>query len=179
MTHFGNSGANGDGLLAVEISGSNFGFGRRAHHIVHDFGHSVKRAIRGQGQRRRFQGIERTQSEKEVAARAAAGFRLGEVQGVTVDVQYHVAGGVANGRFWVSGGIVEQPQGFVVCFVGALGLGCSDGTEGDEHGDVDGDLIVEESPNNLLEKADGLWRKREGVVNIFRLWHQSPVRGKY
>ena len=43
VTHFGKSGANGNRFLAVEISGSDFGFGRRAHHIVHDFGHVVKR----------------------------------------------------------------------------------------------------------------------------------------
>ena len=34
-----------------------------------------------------------------------------------MDVQDHVAGGVANGRFRVSGGIVDQPQDFVVCFL--------------------------------------------------------------
>ena len=60
-----------------------------------------------------------------------------------MDVQDYVAGRVANGRVRVRGGIIEQPQGFVICFVGALGLGCSDGTKGDNHGDVDGDSIVE------------------------------------
>ena len=48
-------------------------------------------------------------------------------------------------------------------------MGCSDGTDGGEHGDVDGDHIVEEIPNNILEKSDGLWRKRGGVVKIFRV----------
>ena len=42
-----------------------------------------------------------------MVTRAAAGFRLGEVRGVTVDVQDHVAGGIANGRVRVSGGIVD------------------------------------------------------------------------
>ena len=49
VIHFGKSGGNGHRLLAVGISGSNFGFGRRAHHIAHDFGHGKKRAIVGQG----------------------------------------------------------------------------------------------------------------------------------
>ena len=49
MTHFENSGANGHRLLAVEISGFDFGFGRRAHHIAHDFGHIEKRGIGGLG----------------------------------------------------------------------------------------------------------------------------------
>ena len=51
-----------------------------------------------------------------MSARADAVFWLGEEQGVTVDVQDHFSGGVANGRVRVSGGIVEQPQGFVVFF---------------------------------------------------------------
>ena len=49
VNHFGKSGANGNGFLAVEISGFDFGFGRRAHHIAHDFGHIEKRGIGGLG----------------------------------------------------------------------------------------------------------------------------------
>ena len=49
VTHFGESGTNGHRLLAVDISGSDFGFGRRAHHISHDFGQGKKRAIEGRG----------------------------------------------------------------------------------------------------------------------------------
>ena len=55
-----------------------------------------------------------------MSVHAAAAFWLGEVQGVTVDVQYYVAGGVANGHVRVRGGIIEQSQGFFICFVGAL-----------------------------------------------------------
>ena len=74
----------------------------------------------------------------------------------------------------MSGGIFEQPRGFIISFVGALGLGCSNGTESDEHGDVNGDCIVEESTENLLNKADGLWRKR-GESSIFSAyWTLSP-----
>ena len=58
--HFGKIGANGHIFLSVEISGSNFGFGRRAHHIAHDFGKGEKWAIGGWGLRRRFRGIGRT-----------------------------------------------------------------------------------------------------------------------
>ena len=94
-----------------------------------------------------------------------------------MDVQDHVSGEEANGRVRVSGGMVDQPQVFVVCFVGALGLGCSSGTKGDEHGDVDGNHIVEESPNNLLEKVDGLWRKRGGVVEIFNVLDFGAIDG--
>ena len=47
VAHFGESGANGHVFLAVEISGSDFGFGRRAYQIAYDFGHREKRAIGG------------------------------------------------------------------------------------------------------------------------------------
>ena len=106
------------------------------------------------------------QSDKVVSARAAAGFRLREVRGVTLDVQDHAVGGVANGCVRASGGIFDQLQGFVVCFVGALELGCSCGTMGGKHGDVYNNHTVEEIPGNLLYKADSIWRKRGGVVKI-------------
>ena len=51
VTHLGKSGANGRGFLVVEISGSDFSFGRRAHHIAHDFGQGEKWAIGGRGRR--------------------------------------------------------------------------------------------------------------------------------
>ena len=39
VTHFGESATNGLIFLAVEISGSDFGFVHTAHHIAHDFVH--------------------------------------------------------------------------------------------------------------------------------------------
>ena len=54
VTHFGKSGTNGHRLLSLEISGSDFGFGRRAHHIAHDFGQGEKWASGEQGKRRGF-----------------------------------------------------------------------------------------------------------------------------
>ena len=112
-----------------------------------------------------------------MSARAAAGFWLREVQGVTVDMQDHVADGVANGRVRVCGGIIEQPQGFVICFFGALGLSFSDGTKGNEHGDVDSNCIVEEIPEDLLNKADGVWKNRGGVVEIVRILDFGTIGG--
>ena len=109
------------------------------------------------------------QSDKVVSARAAAGFRLREVRGVTLDVQDHAVGGVANGCVRASGGIFDQLQGFVVCFVGALELGCSCGTMGGKHGDVYNNHTVEEIPGNLLDKADSLWQKRGKVFEIVRV----------
>ena len=47
LDHFGKSGVNGHRFLSVEISGYDFGFGRRAHHIAHDFGQGEKWSIGG------------------------------------------------------------------------------------------------------------------------------------
>ena len=49
VTHFGESGVNGHIFFSVEISGSDFGFGRRAHHIAHDFVQGEKWGIGGRG----------------------------------------------------------------------------------------------------------------------------------
>ena len=46
---------------------------------------------------------------------------------------------------------------------------CSNGTKVNRNGDVDVDHIIEESPDDLLEKADGLWKKRGGLVKIVRV----------
>ena len=108
-------------------------------------------------------------ANKVVSACTTAVFCLGELRGITVDVQDHVAGGEANGCVRVRGGIIEQPQGFVISFFGALGLGFSNRTKGDNHGDVGSDSKVDESTKNLLNKKDSIWRKRGGVVDIFRV----------
>ena len=65
---------------------------------------------------------------------------------------------ISNGCVQVGDGIVEQPKGFVVGFIGDLGLGGSDGTKGEEHVDVDGNHIVEESTSDLLDNADNIWQ---------------------
>ena len=94
-----------------------------------------------------------------------------------MDVQDHVAVGVANGRVRVRGGIIEQPQGFFKSFFGALGLVCSYGTEGDEHGDVNGDRIIEESTDNMLNKADSIWWKCGGVFDIVHVLDFGAIGG--
>ena len=54
--------------------------------------------------------------------RASEGFWFGEVRSVTVDVQDHVAGGVANCHVRVCGGIIEQPQGFLFVEISGSGF---------------------------------------------------------
>ena len=51
-----------------------------------------------------------------MSADAAAGLRFREVGGITVYEEYTVASGVAYLCVWVSGGVVEKPEG-VCCTV--------------------------------------------------------------
>ena len=81
---------------------------------------------------------------------AAAGLRFEEVGGVAVYVEYHVPGGVAYLGVGLCGGVVEYPEGVGVSFLFAFYLLRGDGTKGGEHGWVDCNGIVKESPHNLL-----------------------------
>ena len=45
VTTFEEQGADRDGLLAFDVSGSNFGSGSRTHHVGHDAGHGVNGTI--------------------------------------------------------------------------------------------------------------------------------------
>ena len=56
-------------------------------------------------------------------------------------------------------------------------MGCSDETQGNKYGDIDGDCIVEDSTDNLLNKVDGLWRKRGGVIKIIRVLDFGGIGG--
>ena len=65
---------------------------------------------------------------------AAEGLRFGEVGGVAVYVEDHVAGGVLYLIAGVSCGIVEYPEGVSVRFLSAFCLLLGDGTKCSEHG---------------------------------------------
>ena len=56
-------------------------------------------------------------------------------------------------------------------------MGCSNRTEGDKNGDVNGDHIVEESLNDMLNKADGIWRKRGGFVESVCVFDFGAIDG--
>ncbi len=131
MTHFFERCADWYCFLAVDKEGSNFGFSGGGHDVAKDVACSVDGAVVGRWLNRRFLWISRFVAEVEVASSATACFGFGEVRRVAVDVQYHVAGGISNGGMGIGVGIVEEPHGFVVCFVRSLGLCGCDGAKGD------------------------------------------------
>jgi hypothetical protein len=56
--------------------------------------------------------------------------------------------------------IVQQPDGDIVGFGGGLRLSGSDRAEGNEHGRVDSERIVQKGADNTLDEGDILGVKR-------------------
>ena len=65
---------------------------------------------------------------------AALGSRFREVQGVTEDVEDHIACRVTYLGVWVCGGVFEQSEGVGVCFLCAFWFWSGDRTNSNEHG---------------------------------------------
>ena len=79
VAHFLEGGTKDSALLGIVKEGPNFGFSSGGHDSFDDFGDIDDGAI----EHRSFAG---EVAEVEVAAGSAAGFRFGEVSGITVDV---------------------------------------------------------------------------------------------
>ena len=57
-----------------------------------------------------------------MAAGTASGFGIGEIQGVTMYVQDHVAGRIEDGRIRIGQGVVEEPNELIVGLLGGSSL---------------------------------------------------------
>jgi hypothetical protein len=82
-----------------------------------------------------------------------------------MDVEYHVAGNITDGGIRVGVGIVEEPDSCIIGAFGGVGLVGRDGSEGDQHGWIHGNGIVEEHANNLLDKV-GCQGCKQGQVIV-------------
>ncbi len=67
MAHFGKCGADGDGLLGVEIGSADFGLCRRAHDVGQNLADGMDRAIEGRCDDRSFVGVAWSGAENKVA----------------------------------------------------------------------------------------------------------------
>ena len=126
-----------DGLLAVDVCGSNFGFGSQTHHIGHDAGNGVDGTVETRTSGGWLGNVRANVTQEIVSTNAAAGLRFGEVGGIAVNVEYHVTDSVEDCGVGVRGGVVEQPMGVGVGFLCAFCLLFRDGAEGGKHGGVD------------------------------------------
>ena len=109
VTEFEEQGAYWDGLLAVNICGSNFGFGSRTHHVGHDAGNGLYGTIETRTSGGWLGHVRANFTQEIVSTSAAAGLRFGEVGDVAVNVEDHVTGGIPDRGVGVRGGVVEQP----------------------------------------------------------------------
>ena len=136
--------------MAVDVSGSNSSFGIRTHHVVHDAGNGVDGNVETRTSGGWFGHVRGNVTQKIVSTSAAAGSRFGEVGGVAVNVEDHVTGGITDFGVGVRFGVIKQPQGIVIGLLRAFCLLCRHGDEGGEHGGVVGNIIVQESSDDLL-----------------------------
>ena len=77
VSELGEGGVNGNGLLDIEKSGSNFGFGGRGHDIGKNLGKGEDGAIDGGFTRREFMSNRGTISKEVIATGADLRFGIG------------------------------------------------------------------------------------------------------
>lgn len=91
--------------------GSEFGLGGAGDDFAHDLAEDIDGAVRrgkGVGWRRRIVWGVWASTEVVVASGAGSSFGRGEVGGVAVDVETHVAGDIAYGGVGMGGAVVEK-----------------------------------------------------------------------
>ena len=138
------------GLLAVDVSGSNFGFSSQTHHVGHDAGNGVYGTVETRTSGGWFGHVGVNVTQKIVSTSAAAGMRSREVGGIAVNLEDHVTDGITDCGVRVRGGVIKQPQGVGVGLFYAFCLLCRNGAEGGEHGGVDRNRIVQESSDDVM-----------------------------
>ena len=153
-SHFEENVADHDPVFSIVKKASEFGFCGRGHDIFEYVADGVDGPVGWGNVGWGLRGIKGLGSEVEVAANTAASFGGGQVGGITVDVEGHVTGCVAEVCIGMCCGVVEESSEGNGSGIGAAGLGCSKGAEGDEHGGVDCTCVEEEGADDLLEALD-------------------------
>ena len=121
----------GNCFLTVDKEGTNFGFGGGGHDMTEDVARCVDGPVVARRRSGRLRWIGWILGEEKVATNAAAGSGLGEVVGaITVIVQDHVAGMVANDSIRMRCCIIKEVNNGVESVLGGLGLRGSDGSDG-------------------------------------------------
>ena len=97
---------------------------------------------------------------------STAGFRFGEVRGVAVAYNYHVAGVVGDGGIGVSGCVIEKFFHLLHCLFIWGGLLGGNGSECCEHFWIDYPRLVKENTCHFLNKFLIFWGERWGRVGV-------------
>ena len=106
-------------------------------------------------------------AEVKIPSGPAAGFFDREVRGITVDMETHIAGVIADGGIGVGGDVVEELVDGFVCSGCCGGLFGGDCVECDEHRAVDCSCVIEEGSDDALDACYfGWWEDGEiGLVD--------------
>ena len=150
VTTFEEQGADRDSLLAFDVSGSNFGFGSRTHHVGHDARNGVDGTVETRTSGGWFGHVGANVTQKIVSTSVAAGLRFGEVEGVAVNLEDHVTENITDCGVRVRGGVIKQLHGVGIGLFHAFFLMCRNGAKVGEHGGVDRNQIVQEISEDLL-----------------------------
>ena len=94
------------GILTIVEGGADFGFRGGRHHVVEDIGDGVDRAVEREVSERWLGRVSGLVAKEIVVTNAAASAGFGNVGGVTVEVQDHVTGAVADGGIGVGHSII-------------------------------------------------------------------------
>jgi hypothetical protein len=176
MAQFGKGGAEHRGILSIDEEGSEFGFGGRGNNDAKDVAVHVDGAIEGRGVGTRSEARGGC-TEIEQAASAGARFGFGQEGGITVNAEDHGARAETNNSIRMSHGIVKELGCGSVGELGRLGLDSCKGSQGNEHGGIDGTGIVQENANDLLDAGDTVFvEKGRGVDGCSELGGGTILR---
>ena len=82
------------------------------------------------GDGRRFGDVMGSVTEVEVASGTAAGLGLGQVRGITMDVEHHSAGPISDACIGMCSAVVKEVHGCLGGSDSTLGLSRAKGAEG-------------------------------------------------
>ena len=94
------------GLLTIMEVGANFGFSSGRHHVVENLEYGVDRFVERRVSDRWLGRVGGLVAKEVVATYAATSAGIGKVGGVTVEVQDHVTGAVADSGVGVGRSII-------------------------------------------------------------------------
>ena len=106
-----------------------------------------------------------------------ARFFNGEVRGVAVHMEAHIASVVADGSAWVGRDVVEKLVDCVFrvnCRCGLVGCQC---IKGDEHRTIDCSCVIEKGSDNALDAFDFGCGENGEIRFFFGVLYFGPVVG--
>ena len=156
MAHLGEGGAEPGTIFGIIEEGAKFSFGGGGHNSLDDGAVDVDGAVERWRSRVGIgwsSWIFGKGAEEEDATGTGTCFAFREVRGVTVDVEHHPAGGVADRGIWMGGTVVEELSDGLSSGFSAFRLGRRKSAKGNKHGGVNGTSVVEEGANDFLEPS--------------------------